>query len=410
EDNSDVYNIVGVLSTGSQTTVGISIVVNAIDRDTQAYVGQASDQAAGTAATTLTSGGRVEVNAKNAAKDFALSLAGSLASKKEVTSPKAGYVKPDSSFMAFWDSARGNDTVTKPAPLKDQASKSIAGAGAVSINVVHDNARAYINNPAIIAAAALAVRADNQTILSSNAGALAISKGSKKGNNTGIAGSIGINIVTGTTQAFVEGAVDVTLGSLDVRANRGGYIGALTAGAAGAAGGCGDRRRQCDVRHTSPVVRGAPETSADLCNREQPQLPHSQGAAGVHALHRSIHRHGHPRSRDRLHRACTVDGREGAARHRPRGNRARAARGVAVGRTAFDRGHGCRWFRQLVSRIINSLKKRRRESAPYGVANARKPSRLAVLCALSGDDFDAFLFLTLMIEQMIVQRTNDSGH
>ena len=146
EDNSDVYNIVGVVSVGNEDTVGISIVVNTIDRDTQAYVGQASDQAAGTAATTLTSGGRVEVNAKNAAKDFALSLAGAVASKKEVSTPKPGYVTPDSSFKAFWDKARGNDVDTTAAPDAQQAEKSIAGAGAVSINVVHDDARAYINS------------------------------------------------------------------------------------------------------------------------------------------------------------------------------------------------------------------------------------------------------------------------
>jgi hypothetical protein len=64
----------------------------------------------------------------------------------------------------------------------------------------------------------------------------------------------------------------------------------------------------------------------------------------------------------------------------------------------------------LVSRIANSLKKRRRESTPYGVANARKVSNLAALCALSGADFAAFPLQPLFRPQAIVQRTNDSGH
>jgi nucleoside-diphosphate-sugar epimerase len=64
----------------------------------------------------------------------------------------------------------------------------------------------------------------------------------------------------------------------------------------------------------------------------------------------------------------------------------------------------------LVSRIANSLKKRRRESTPYGVANARKVSNLAALCALSGADFAAFLFQSLLPRRIIIQRTNDSGH
>jgi len=66
--------------------------------------------------------------------------------------------------------------------------------------------------------------------------------------------------------------------------------------------------------------------------------------------------------------------------------------------------------RILVSRIANSLKKRRRESTPYGVANARKVSNLAALCALSGADFAAFLFQPVLPCQIFVQRTNDSGH
>jgi hypothetical protein len=67
---------------------------------------------------------------------------------------------------------------------------------------------------------------------------------------------------------------------------------------------------------------------------------------------------------------------------------------------------------KLVPRIANPLKKRRRESTPYGVANARKVSKpkLAALCALSGADFAAFLFRPSLPRQVSVQRTNDSGH
>jgi hypothetical protein len=63
-----------------------------------------------------------------------------------------------------------------------------------------------------------------------------------------------------------------------------------------------------------------------------------------------------------------------------------------------------------VSRIANSLKKRRRESTPYGVANARKVSNLAALCVLSGADFAAFLSGPLVLRKRIGQRTNDAGH
>jgi hypothetical protein len=63
-----------------------------------------------------------------------------------------------------------------------------------------------------------------------------------------------------------------------------------------------------------------------------------------------------------------------------------------------------------VSRIADSLKKRRRESTPYGVANARKVPNLAALCALSGADFATFLFQPLLFRTEFIQRTNDSGH
>jgi len=64
--------------------------------------------------------------------------------------------------------------------------------------------------------------------------------------------------------------------------------------------------------------------------------------------------------------------------------------------------------RVLVTRIANSLKKRRRESTP--VANARKLSKLAALCASSGADLAAFLLQLLLPGRAFVQRTDDSGH
>jgi hypothetical protein len=41
--------------------------------------------------------------------------------------------------------------------------------------------------------------------------------------------------------------------------------------------------------------------------------------------------------------------------------------------------------------LHTSWHKRRRESAPYGVANPRQVFNLAVVCALSGTDFVAFV-------------------
>ena len=222
-DESRVYNIVGGVVMSQNTGFGVSVAVNLIDRDTQAFVGRAfDDESSAGAGTTLDSGGRIRVTAANAGNQFALTLAAAVVSQNPATG-----------------------TPTDPLDgVTDVATDQLTGigvAGASSVTILTDDARAYINTVGSITATAVQVLAENRVIVATVTGAVASATStgaSANRNNKGLAGALSYDELSGTTQAFVADATMV-VGSLDIEAKRRGEIIAIAGGGSGASGSSG---------------------------------------------------------------------------------------------------------------------------------------------------------------------------
>ena len=112
--------------------------------------------------------------------------------------------------------------------------KSVAGD--VVVNYVDDTTLAYINEPAsttpTITGLVLTVNATNDTQDVSVTGSAASVTG-ESDKSTGFAGSLSVNAVISTTKAYISGGnIQATMLLLD--ADRSGFIGAITAGGSGA--------------------------------------------------------------------------------------------------------------------------------------------------------------------------------
>gem|GEM_PF-3223135 len=222
-DESRVYNIVGGVVTSQNAGFGVSVAVNLIDRDTQAFVGRPfDDESSAGAVTTLDSAGRIRVTAANAGNQFALTLAAAVVSQNPATG-----------------------TPTDPLDgVTDVATDQLTGigiAGASSVTILADDARAYINTVGSITATAVEVLAENRVIVATVTGAVASATStgaSANRNNMGLAGAFSYDELSGKTQAFVEDATMV-VGSLDIEAKRRGEIIAIAGGGSGASGSSG---------------------------------------------------------------------------------------------------------------------------------------------------------------------------
>jgi len=111
-------------------------------------------------------------------------------------------------------------STSETAQKTSQSKSAIGVSGSVAVNVVDDDARAYILNTGAFTVTAatehfngtdidnsgtLTVKALNSTSVGSLAGAAAFAKGSGSGSSTGIAGALGVDVLTGVTDAFIDG-------------------------------------------------------------------------------------------------------------------------------------------------------------------------------------------------------------
>ena len=96
---------------------------------------------------------------------------------------------------------------------------------------------------------AIYLSANNNTSIGSLAGAVALALGGGSGNNLqlGIAGAVGIDLMSGTTDAFIDGPTSITADGVTMDATRTGYIVSLTAGVSGAVGRQGIQMRRADA-------------------------------------------------------------------------------------------------------------------------------------------------------------------
>ncbi|MDK9703142.1 MAG: DUF4347 domain-containing protein [Sulfuritalea sp.] len=251
----------GALATSNETAIGASVAVNAVTRNTQAVIGNLLGESGGTAGN-FTAGGDVKIAAGNKGFIGSMAVAASKTAKNPPPAPDAKTGMKDSSGNSTDDPGKlpnnqknynnviaqlqgktsqpsGPDANTT---ASQQGKAGIGISGAVTINIVQDNARAYARQPGAMLltnSGKLLLDAQNPTAVASLAGAVAISISQDGKPATGIAGALGLNVVSGTTEAFLDGAASITAAGLAVNAERKGNIVSLTAGVAGATGSKG---------------------------------------------------------------------------------------------------------------------------------------------------------------------------
>ncbi len=226
--------------------VGISLGVNVISRDTQAYIGAGVDPNSGkplapdaTKPTMITASGPVTVDAVTDGSLWTASLAAAITTEEEpeaptqVTPNAATIPKPDDLLLPPTDTGAILLGLIGDPKLADSQT-NVAAAGDVSMNIIDlENTFAFINTGGTVTAtnAPVSVRSEAQTAIWSLSGSAAFVESEK--SSVGIAGSISVNVISADTQAFVSSAT-VTARTIDVEAGRGGGIRALSAGGAGA--------------------------------------------------------------------------------------------------------------------------------------------------------------------------------
>ena len=249
EDTNTRVNVVGTVVKGESLGVGVSVAVNLLNRDTQARIGAPDGSAADSGETTsILSSGAITVSAVNKGVLVAIALAAAKISNQPAPeSPEsaggssvgdpAAAVTPTSSAPTGGSGAGGagaaSSTETTP-----RSEYGIGISGDVSINLLEDDALAYINDCGVIMGQAVSVTANNQTSVWAVSGSAAISTSDKK--SIGIAGSVSVITITGRTLAYIKGLAtdhtNVGATTLDVEATRSGLIRSLTAGGAGSKG------------------------------------------------------------------------------------------------------------------------------------------------------------------------------
>src|SRR5208283_3502552 len=270
EDTAYMITVAGSIATSNQNAIGISAAGNFIDRDTEAVIGDlAGDTTSGSGS--LASIGDVRVDAADSGFIGSFAVAGSVASSSPESKQPAGGGSSNpgtggtqgsngsaqmNSDQQDWQSkigaclnqyvneGKGTGNVASTASTeisKTSESKAALGiSGSATANIIIDDARAYVYNMGTmtIGNGELLVDSSNNTIVTSLAGGAAYAGSSSK-SSTGIAGAFGINVMTGTTDAFVAGLTSLSAKGLDIEAKRDGWLVSLAAGLSGATGKSG---------------------------------------------------------------------------------------------------------------------------------------------------------------------------
>ena len=245
-DDLTRIGINGSLAKSQSSVVGVSLGINVVSRDTEAYIGTGYSGgtllAAGNANTIVTAAGPIAIGATTTGNLWSAAIAGTDAassSSNNNTIPGNGVLKQYSptqllQFMGL--SQLGSDPVGRQTSAADDSGQ-LSGAGAATINIVtEENTRAFINDTGMITAGQqLSIEAGDDSSIWALAGSLALNMNSDQDSSTGLAGAIGVNILKADDRAFLA-AAQVNAGSVNVTAERSGGILALTAGASAATG------------------------------------------------------------------------------------------------------------------------------------------------------------------------------
>ena len=225
-DDLTRIGITGGVVAGANTGVGVSVSVNVINRNTQAFIGTELDQDAGEGGTDITAAGPITLAAKSTGALWTASVAaavtGTPPTEKEIVDNERIKSAPAKAQKVLGETGKTYELKT-----------GVGVAGDVSVNVVDEETYAYINDRgSIVTAGELDLSSTNDTAIWSLAGSVAISlKGEK--TSLGIAGSISANVIDNDTKAFVSGTT-LDTASLSLLADQKGGIRSLTAAGSGA--------------------------------------------------------------------------------------------------------------------------------------------------------------------------------
>ena len=284
-DRTILISIDGNLAKSNETAFGLSIAVPIAIRNIYAVWGNYPDSEDSPASIMVESvvGGDVNINAEALGVTATLAVAGAMTTeKKPDTDKKLSSPEETMKGATDWfnenkdklDSGSQTDFVKL---LKGYQESMIGGdsgggsggdsdsslgiAGGVAVNLLIEEVCAGINGNVKISAKSFDIEAANKAIDAALVGGLVVQLGS--GDNQGIAGAIGVNLLFGDTRAFVDtknGTLTYT-DTFNLEANREGYIGAMSASAAGSASSSG-----FEVAGSVSVASIKSDTLADIKN------------------------------------------------------------------------------------------------------------------------------------------------
>lgn len=258
EDNTKDINIGGAIAVSEQAGIGATIAYNHIDRTTEAAL-----------LGTVSSAKDVTVTAKNTGAIYAMSAAGGVTMESSPTNGagssglhaqeggtgsgtssigdlagtllNAGKSEKDKKQIDSGDSALTN-VAGQDASMGENvgaAKGGFAAAANVSVNRITDTAKAYTKGNAVTADS-LAIHSDNDSKITTGAGAIALGLSQK---SSAIAGSFMYNAITDKNEAYAEDAALKLTGSekddtsLTVEADNAAKITNIAASGSGAAKG-----------------------------------------------------------------------------------------------------------------------------------------------------------------------------
>jgi len=272
DDTSVLVSIAGSVAESDATSVGLSGAVNLTGRSTQAVIGLAEGETAPSTLGSFTSGGNVEVDATNGGFVGGFAVAGSKSSgdssqSKQGTggtnNPGTGGTQGSNGTqqsnqdLASWQTKMGAvlsqavakgkltgniaSTGTSEGGSTGQGSSSAVGiSGSAGVDVLYDNADAYVRDTgafSVTGTGGLTINAKNSTTTVNLAGSVAYAGSTNNSSATAISGAAAINIMSGETNAFIDGATSLALaGALDIESKRTGWTISIAAGFAGATG------------------------------------------------------------------------------------------------------------------------------------------------------------------------------
>ena len=204
-------SVAGTLSwsEGSAPGIGISAVVNAIRRNTDAYIGRPGLSDATLAGSSAFNVGGLTVSARTEGGSYAFAVTGSVSNAKQDTSSQES---SDSDFSSGLDGVslpglfgEASSGATGPAT---KLTNGIGVAGGAAVNASDENTRAGINAAGTFTADTFDIAAVRTTNLVAASGGVALSynSGSSSKSSTSLSGAFSINVGLGTTEAFIKGA------------------------------------------------------------------------------------------------------------------------------------------------------------------------------------------------------------